>query len=104
LGSGFLVPELIAGESEHCKSAISIPTVERFQSRILRRESTLGGDVHDEQHLSPVRLERGCLTGDGGDGNLVELGSATVGMCFHGPKDAIPSPVSSRAVRAAVIP
>src|SRR5262249_32836580 len=50
--SGFLMPELIAGESQHAESTVPVFLVKRLQADILRRESALTGDVHNEQDLA----------------------------------------------------
>src|SRR3954466_15580977 len=85
LGSGLLVPELIAGEPQHGQPAMSVQAVECFQSRILRRVPTVGGDVDDEHYLSAVRLERRRLAADRCDGNGVEIRSVVAaGVGFHG--------------------
>ena len=51
VGAGLLLPELIARETEHDEPLVLVLPVEALESRILRREPALAGDVHDEQRL-----------------------------------------------------
>src|SRR5712692_10206305 len=52
-----LVEELVAGEAEHCESAIRVAILERLQAGILRREAAAGGDVDGQDDLSRVHLQ-----------------------------------------------
>lgn len=56
---GFLRAELVAREAEHGKAPILVLLVQRFQARVLRRESAVAGRVHDQQHKAAPLGERG---------------------------------------------
>ena len=53
----FLVRKLVARETENDKSLVFIFLVQCLQTIVLRRETTFGGGVNDEDHLSFVVSE-----------------------------------------------
>src|SRR5689334_11225693 len=73
LGPGFLIAELIAREAQHREPAVAIPAVHGLEPRVLRCEAAFARDVHDQQDLAAVGLERRWLPFDRRDRDGVQL-------------------------------
>ena len=54
IGTRLLGQELVAGKRNDSESAALVLLVEEFEILVLRRESTMGCCVHDEQHVALV--------------------------------------------------
>lgn len=67
------MPELITGETEHHKTPVFEFVVERLQSLVLRRETTLTRYIDDEQCLATVVVHLLPLAVDGDEVDVVEV-------------------------------
>jgi hypothetical protein len=70
--SGFLMAELVAGKAKDRKALGLVIAIQGFQAGILRREATLAGHIHDQEHTASVRIKRLFFTVDGRDFEIVE--------------------------------
>jgi hypothetical protein len=61
-GSGLLLAELVARETEDREALVVV--VERTQTCVLGRETSIAGDVDDQADLAAVGLEGDVVTGD----------------------------------------
>jgi len=52
--AGLLLAELVAGKTQHRETVWAQFFVERFEARILRRESALARRVDDEKRFAPI--------------------------------------------------
>ena len=79
VGTGFLMPELVARETDDDQSAVLVLLIEGFQSVVLRREAALRGCVDNEEHLAFVvgKAHFLALVREG-----VELIDGVHGVCF----------------------
>ena len=83
-----LTHELIAGKTHHAETSVGVLAVQRFESLVLRRQTTLGRDVDDEHGAIAVGRQRRWLTGEGSNGYVVDSHGVT-----------IPVPVAQRCRR-----
>ena len=57
LRAWFLSAKVIAGKSAHYQPALVVTLMQFLQTRVVRGESALGGDVDNEKHLASVFSE-----------------------------------------------
>src|SRR5690349_8442404 len=60
--SGLLVPELVAGETQHGEAAVLVGAIQLFESFVLRGEAALAGDVDDQHRVAAPRVQLARLT------------------------------------------
>jgi len=72
LVAGFLVTELIAGETEDGEALLLMVPVQRFKAGVLRREAALARDVDDEQRAAAIGIEGKGLSVDRLGGKVVD--------------------------------
>src|SRR5450755_4570257 len=71
-----LMAELVAREAEHGETAVTEAPMQRFETRILRREAAPARDIDDQQRLSSEIAERHRLAVDRLEGNVGGEGHA----------------------------
>ena len=71
-GAGFLAEELVAREPDHGEPLGPEAVLERLELLVLRCQSALGGDVHEERDLAALMVEQVGPTVEGRDGECVD--------------------------------
>src|SRR5581483_9527888 len=70
--TGLLRPELVGREAEHDETAIAIALVQSLQTRVLRCQPALRGDVDDQQDVAAELVQARFGAVDTADGNLLQ--------------------------------
>ncbi len=81
--SRLLAGEVVGGEAEDGEAAVFELLIERFERGVLRGEAALAGDVDQQQDFAGVVSEGGRGAGDGGQGDVSEVGheGSLAGVC-----------------------